>query len=133
MCLYELLNLTRTHIIDEVTDFVRVGGARPVLRSRHEVGQHVVPEHLGPVVQTTVENTQVIVLMENTCRGYTAGCCIFYLNKTSVCPSTIHVMFPVLFLIWNILYPASFLLLISQNYNPYSSCRHCIRPKWTML
>lgn len=58
--LYELL----THMINEVADFLRVGGARPVLRSRHEVWHHVVPEHLGPVVQTTVENTQIIVLVE---------------------------------------------------------------------
>lgn len=71
MCLHGLVDLNLTHIINEVANFIRVGRTGPVLvlRSRHEVWHHVIPEHLGPVVQTTVQNTQIIVLMENTCRG----------------------------------------------------------------
>lgn len=60
-----------THIINEVANFFWVGGARPVLRSWHEVWHNIVPEHLWPVVQTTVKNTQIIVLTENTRRDYT--------------------------------------------------------------
>lgn len=58
--LYEFL----THMINEVADFLRVGRARPVLRSGHEVWHHVISEDFWPVVQTTVENTQIIVLVE---------------------------------------------------------------------
>ena len=52
-----------THVVDEVADLLRVGGSRLVLRSRHEVWQHVIAEHLRPVVQAAVENTQIIVLV----------------------------------------------------------------------
>ena len=78
MCSHELLNDNLTNVIDEVADFIWVGWAGPVLvlRSCHEVWHHVVPEHFGPVVQTTVENTQIIVLMENTCRGSHRRHCI---------------------------------------------------------
>lgn len=55
-----------TYIIDEVADFLWVGRTRPVLRSGHKVWYHVVSEHLGAVVQTTVQNTQIIVLKKNT-------------------------------------------------------------------
>lgn len=51
-------------MINEVADFLGVGRAGPVLRSRHEVWHHVISEDFWPVVQTTVENTQIIVLVE---------------------------------------------------------------------
>lgn len=55
-----------THMINKIADFLWVSRAGTVLRSRHEVGHHVIPEHLRPVVQTTVENTQIIVLVGHT-------------------------------------------------------------------
>lgn len=41
-----------------------------------------------------MENTQIIVLMENKCQGYTKDAIAFILTKTSVwvCISTIHVI-----------------------------------------
>lgn len=50
-------------MVDEVADLLWVGGTRLVLRSRHEVWHNVVAEHLRPVVQTTVEDAQVVVLV----------------------------------------------------------------------
>lgn len=60
----------QTHIINKVANFLWVGGTRPVLWSWHEVWHHIVPKYLRPVVQTTVKNTQIIVLRENTRMGY---------------------------------------------------------------
>lgn len=64
-------------MVNEVADLLWVGGTRLVLRSRHEVWQHVIAEHLRPVVQTTMENTQVIVLVVR----YTNGVQVVNLNK----------------------------------------------------
>lgn len=94
MCSHELWNLNSTHINDEVADFIRVGWAGPVLvlRSWHEVWHHVVPEHLRPVVQSTVENTQIIVLMENTCSGSHVRHCISQIKTICLCISTINII-----------------------------------------
>lgn len=54
-------------IVDEVTDLVWGGGARPVLRSRHDIWHYVIPEHVEVVVRTTVENTQLIVPAATGC------------------------------------------------------------------
>lgn len=51
-----------THIIDEVADIFWVGRAWHVLMGWHINWNHVVPEHIRFVVQTTVKNTQVIIL-----------------------------------------------------------------------
>lgn len=53
-------------MINEIADFLWVSRTGTILRSRHEVGHHVIPEHLRPVVQTTVENAQIIVLVGHT-------------------------------------------------------------------
>lgn len=55
-----------THVIDKIANFLWVGRARTVLRSRHQDGHHVIPEDLGPVVQTTVEDTEIVVLVGQT-------------------------------------------------------------------
>lgn len=55
-----------THVINKIANFIGVGRARTVLRSRHQDGRHVIPEDLRPVVQATVENAEVIVLVGHT-------------------------------------------------------------------
>lgn len=60
---YQLLYGHLTHVVNKVADVLGVGRARPVLRSRHEVWHHIVPEHIRTVVQTAMENAQIIVLM----------------------------------------------------------------------
>lgn len=55
---------TLTHMVNEVANFLWIGRARLVLRSRHEIWHHVIPEHLWAVVQSTMENTQIIVLKD---------------------------------------------------------------------
>lgn len=57
------------HVVNEVADLLWVGGTRLVLWSRHEVWHHVIAEHLRPVVQTTMENTQIIILVVSYTNG----------------------------------------------------------------
>lgn len=53
-----------THITNEVSDIIRIGGSRFVYRCWHKHWGHVIPEHLGAVVQTTMEDTKIKVLMK---------------------------------------------------------------------
>lgn len=53
-------------MINKIANFLWVGRARTVLRSGHQDGRHIIPEDLRPVVQPTVENTEVIVLVGQT-------------------------------------------------------------------
>lgn len=52
--------------MDEVADVLGVGGTGPVLWHLHVIWLDVIPEHLRTVVQPTMEDAQVIILMEDT-------------------------------------------------------------------
>lgn len=58
----------RAHLVDEVSDLIRVGGPGPVLGGRHQRGGHVVADHLRAGIQAAVQLAQVVVL-----RGDSAG------------------------------------------------------------